>query len=477
MTRIQPFRGWRYHLAAAGAASLNKLLTPPYDVISPAQQAAYYDRHPDNVIRIELARDEFHDNDLHNRFTRAAATLSDWQQRGVLRQEAAPAIYLLRESYTLPDGHQATRSGMIFRLRLAPWGQGILPHEHTFPAAKADRLALTIATGTQCSPIFVLYADPAGRAQEPLNATTAQRPPDGLLHDDEGVEHELWAVTDEQAVAAVADALERTTFYIADGHHRYETALNYQRWRRGGPLPDSPLPAPLSNWSAVPNFEAGSQPLPAGLHGFDYAWVYAACMDHPGVAILPTHRCIHDLPGFDVEHLLAGLGKHFQVTPVDSDEALLAGLADGGEKPGGEKPSFFRRSSVSKSVFALVVPNQPGGYLLRMRADEATTARLLADHSPTVAAVDVAALQSLVLGPLLGIPADPTELKRFVAFTPDAGEAILGARDGRYQAVFLVNPTPLAQLKSVSDAGEVMPPKATYFYPKLPAGLVINTVT
>ena len=459
MTRIQPFRGWRYDLATTGAASLNELLTPPYDVISPVQQAAYYDRHPANVVRIELALDQPGDDDTRNRFTRAAATLSDWRLRGVLRQEAAPAIYLLRERYALPDGRSATRSGMIFRLRLAPWGQGILPHEHTFPAAKADRLALTIATGTQCSPIFVLYSDPEGRAVQPLSATTAHRAPDAVYDDDEGVQHELWAVSDPQAVAAAVAALEPKTFYIADGHHRYETALNYQRWRRGGGLPGAGAPPPLASWQGVPSYAPVPPTPPETLMPFDTAWVYAACMDDPGVAILPAHRCVHDLPAFDADRLLDGLDEHFMVRRIESEDALLAMLAGDGTR------------------FALILPGETGGYLLRMHNDEATTAQLHADHSPAVAAVDVAALQSLILGPLLGISADPTGLKRFVAFTPDGGEAIRDARAGRFQAVFLVNPTPLTQLKSVSDAGEVMPPKATYFYPKLPAGLVINTVT
>lgn len=471
MNRIQPFRGWRYSVAAAGADSLNELLTPPYDVISPAQQARYYNRHPDNVIRIELARDEPGDSNAHNRFRRAAATLAGWQRTGILRQEAAPAIYLLRERYTLPDGRSATRAGMIFRLRLASWGDGILPHEHTFPAAKADRLALTIATGTQCSPIFVLYSDPQGAAQAPLHADT-ERPPNAVYADDDNVTHMLWAVSDPQALAAVSAALEPATFYIADGHHRYETALNYQRWRRGGGLPDVAAPPPLASWDGVPNYAPLPPAPPETPLPFDTAWVYAACMEDPGLAILAAHRCIHDLPGFDAARLLAGLREHFEVTAVADDDALLAGLADAAR----EKPGFFRRNPVSDSVFALALPGEQGGYLLRQRGDDATTARLLANHHPAVAAVDVAALQSLILGPLLGIPADPTELKRFVAFTPDAGEAIQGARAGRFQAAFLVNPTPLAQLQAVSDAGQIMPPKATYFTPKLPAGLVINTV-
>jgi uncharacterized protein (DUF1015 family) len=461
MTRIRPLPGWRYDLAAAGAASLDELLTPPYDVISPAQQAAFYDRHPHNVVRLELAADELRDNDLRNRYTRAAATLADWQRRGVLRQEPAPAIYLLRQRYTLPGGQAATRSGLIFRLRLAPWGDGILPHERTFPAAKADRLALTIATGAQCSPIFLLYSDPAGQAQAPLAAVAEQRAPDAVYNDDDGVKHVLWAMTEPAALAAVTAALEPKTFYIADGHHRYETALNYQRWRRGGGPPDAPAPTPLSGWQGVPNYVPTPPPPPAALHPFDAAWVYAACMEDLGVAILPTHRCIYDLSDIDAGRLLAGLEQHFVVTPVEDEAAL-------------KKLDFFRRSPTSETTFALALPGEPGSFLLQLRDDPATTARLHADYPPVVAAVDVAVLQSLVLGPLLGIDADPAGMKRFVAFTPSAVEAVEGVRAGRFQAAFLVNPTPLAQLQAVSDAGEVMPPKATYFYPKLPAGLVIN---
>lgn len=463
MTRIFPFRGWRYDLNAAGAADLAELVTPPYDVISPAQQAAFYARHADNIIRLELAQDQAGDGDAANRYTRAAATLADWQDRGVLRQEAQVAIYLLQQRATLPDGQIATRRGLIFRLRLAPWGEGILPHERTFPAAKADRLALTIATGAQCSPIFLLYSDPAGAVQAPLARTLAE-PPVAQFTDDDGIDNSLWAITDPALLAALTTALEPKTFYLADGHHRYETALTYQRWRRGGGLPAVAAPAPLSSWQELPGYALAAAGSPSAAQPFDTAWVYAACLEDPGVAILPTHRCIHDLPDFDAARLLAGLEQHFSVTPVEEDVAL-------------KRLDFFGRSptsGTSGTTFALALAGQPGGYLLELRADRATSERLLADYPPAVAAVDVAVLQSLALGPLLGIDADPTELKRFVIFTPSLSEAIEGVRAGRYQAAFLVHPTPLAQLQAVSDAGEVMPPKATYFYPKLPAGLLIN---
>jgi len=458
MNRVQPFRGWRYDLQKAGAASLNELVTPPYDVISSQQQAEFYARNPHNVIRIDLARDLPGDDDRANRYRRAADTLANWQASGILLQERDPAIYLLRERYPTPEGGQGVRTGVIFRLRLAPWGEGILPHERTFPGAKADRLALTIATASQCSPIFVLYSDPSGDAQRPLLAA-AERPADVTFQDDDGVEHALWALADPELLAAAAAALESKTFYLADGHHRYETALNYQRYRRGGSLPDTAAPAPLSSWQAVPHFAAYPAPGPSDLQPYDFAWVYAACMEDSGVLILPTHRCIHDVADFDADRLFTQLEQRFEVTPVSGDDVLLQAL---------------RSAAPQEHVFGLVLPGYASGVLLRLRDDSAATALLHAADHPAVAGVDVAVLQTLVLGPLLGISREPGALKRHVSFTPNAGQAIGDARAGRCQAAFLVNPTRLEQLAEASQEGQVMPPKATYFYPKLPAGLVIN---
>lgn len=461
MNRIQSFRGWRYDMEKAGAADLNELLTPPYDVINPVQQADYYERHPNNIIRVILGRDQVGDGDEANRYTRAAGYLAQWQARGVLRQEAAPAIYVLQEHFPLPDGGLASRTGLIARLRLAPWGEGILRHERTFPAAKADRLALTIATRSQFSPIFALYSDPSGDVQAVLHAA-CHRPPDSVLNDDDGVSHALWAVTEQDCLEATAAALAERTFYIADGHHRYETALNYQRFRRTGVLPDSPPPNPLSSWEAVPGYRQGAGTRPGGqLEAFDYTWSYFACMEDPGVSILPTHRCVHGVDGFDAQKLMEHLRVRFDLMRVADDHALLDALH---QFPSGEH------------AYALVLPGDRPGYLLRLRPD-ARIAELLhkADH-PTVAAIDVAALQTLVFEPLLGIGRDVNAQKRHLRTLPGSFQAIAEARAGICQAVFLVNPTTLEQLRTASEAGQVMPPKATYFYPKLPSGLVINCV-
>ena len=458
MSRIQPFLGWRFDLERAGAASLSELVTPPYDVISAAQQTAFYARHPHNAIRIDLPRDEPGDGDRANRYARAAATLANWKAGGILSEESAPAIYWLRERYPLPGPGHGVRSGLIFRLRLAPWGDGILPHERTFPGAKADRLALTLATASQCSPIFLLYSDPAGDVTRSVQ-DAGSHPPHASFRDDDGVERELWALTDPDLLATAASLLDSKTFYLADGHHRYETALTYQRFRRSGWLPDTPAPEPLSAWPAVPN---ANRP-PAGdsetSQPHDFAWVYAACMEDPGVLILPTHRCIHDVPDFDAGRLLAALETRFDVSAVPGDDALIDAL---------------RQTPPSDHSFGLVLPGEAPGVVLRLRKDPTALALLHAADHPAVASVDVAVLQTLVLGPLLGVSRDPGEMKRSISFTPSAEQAIAGARAGQYQAAFLVNPTRLGQLVEVSQEGQVMPPKATYFYPKLPSGLVIN---
>ncbi|MFN2168102.1 MAG: DUF1015 family protein, partial [Anaerolineae bacterium] len=407
----------------------------------------------------DLSRDEPGDDDWSNRYVRAATDLAAWQRQGILRQEKRPAIYLLRERFVMPHGQRATRTGAIFRLRLAPWGDGILPHERTFPAAKADRLALTIATEAQCSPIFLLYSDQGGKAQAAL-AAAARRRPDATLVYGDGIEQSLWSVKDAGAIANYAKALARATFYIADGHHRYETALNYQRFRRGGGLAASP-PLPLTDWTAVPRFASHIAPGPTDLQPYDYAWVYATAMDDPGVMILPAHRCVHDVPGFDANRLLASLRRHFTLVPMPEDTVLVEAL---GKIPAGNH------------AFGLVLPGPGPSYLLLRRPEVEVTQGWNEAQHPTVAAVDVAVLHALVLGPLLGISQEPGNLKRHVHFTSEALEAVEQTRGGAFQAVFLVNSTTLDQLRAVSAAGEVMPPKATYFYPKLPSGLVINSL-
>jgi uncharacterized protein (DUF1015 family) len=423
MVALSPLRGWRF--AAPEMENLAAHLAPPYDVISPEKQRALARRHPHNIVQVDLP-EEIEGTD---QYARAAELFRRWQREGVLAQESAPALYVLEQRFQLTNGRQLTRTGLLGRLRLAPWGEGVLPHERTLPHAKADRLALLTATRAEFNPIFMLYSDPAGEVTAPL---LAARPvaPIAVAGDEETV-HRLWAVADAQAINAACAALASRVLYVADGHHRYETALAYQRQQ-----------------IAVNGMAAGAP--------YDYVLIYAAAMEDPGVIILPTHRCLHDVPGFDSDRLLEALTRHFDIAHYTPDVELLGEL-----------------HTATQRAFGLILADRPGGYLLRLRPDAITLSALLTDDHPAVADLDVAALQSLVLGPVLGIGRESHEQRPFIHFEPSAQVAIAGVRERQYQAVFLVTPTRLNQLRAVAEAGQVAPPKATFFYPKLPSGLII----
>jgi uncharacterized protein (DUF1015 family) len=420
MVEMRPLRGWRF--AASATEDLGLRLAPPYDVISPQRRRVLASRHPHNIVHLDLP-DAAAGDDC---YARAAAWFRRWQVEEVLAREAKPALYVLEQSFQLAAGRRLTRTGLIGRLLVVPWGEGVLPHERTFPHAKADRLALLAATRAEFNPVFFLYSDPLGEVLAPL-AEARRQPPAAISHGDDSVDR-LWVVTDPQAIAAALSRLTPRTLYVADGHHRYETALAYRR-------------------QAAPTDEAAR-----------YVLACVVAMEDPGLVILATHRCLHDVAGFDAARLLRELERHFELVAQASDSELIASMA---ADPGGAR------------VLGLALPGQAGGYLLRLRANAVTLGALLAQDHPTVADLDVAALQTLVLGPLFGIGRESHEQRRFIDFEPDAQAALAGLRAGRYQAVFLLTATRLSQLRALADAGQVAPPKATYFYPKLPSGMVI----
>ncbi len=425
MVTLSPLRGWRF--AVPETENLATRLAPPYDVISPERQRALARLHPHNIVQVDLP-EEIEGAD---QYARAAELFRQWQREGVLVQEPVPALYVLEQRFQLPNGQQLTRTGLLGRLYLTPWGEGVLPHERTFPHAKADRLALLTATRAELNPIFMLYSDPLGEVLAPL---LEARPiaPVAVAGDEETV-HRLWAVTHTQAIDRACAAIASRTLYVADGHHRYETALAYQRQQI----------AANGVWAEASH---------------NYVLVYAVAMEDPGVIILPTHRCLHDVSGLDSDRLLEALARHFDITHYVPEIELLGEL---------------HRATQRDRVFGLILADRLGGYLLHLRPDAVTLSALLTDDHPAVADLDVAILQSLVLGPILGIGRESHEQRPFVHFEPSAQAAIVGVREGRYQAVFLVTPTRLSQLRAVAEAGQVAPPKATFFYPKLPSGLVI----
>lgn len=397
MAVVNPFRGVRYVPGRIG--EVRDVLSPPYDVISPAQQEALYARSPWNVVRLILPRET-------DRGAAAATALRHWLDAGVLAQDEEPALYFYSQRYTLPDGSAHERDGILCRLGLEEFATGVVrPHERTFPGPKADRLALLRATGAYLSPIFGLFSRPGERLRDVAGIAGA---PDVEAAMDDGTVNRLWRVTDPAAIARVQAALANETIYIADGHHRYETALN---WRREG-----------------------------GGHGGVLAFL--SNMDEAGLVVLPTHRLVTVPLPMGGDALVARLGETFAVAPLDAaSPARPSGAID------------------------LVLPDRR----VRLRPTPAATA-LLGNLPEAVRGLDVAVLHGAILGPVLGVtPGD-------LAFTHDDVEAIAAVAAGQAHAAFLLNPPSVAAVRAVCLAGELMPEKSTYFYPKLADGLVFDLV-
>jgi uncharacterized protein (DUF1015 family) len=432
---IRPFRALRYDDATVGDPAL--VVAPPYDVIGAAEHDRLLARHPANAVRLDLPRDEVGDGP-DDRYRRAARTLAAWRSDGTLHKDPHPSIYVYEQTYRVP-GSDVTRTqrGFFARLRLEAFGpgSGVMPHERTMSAPKEDRYKLLRATGVNTSPVVGLYDDPEGVGRPVLDAATS-RPADLDIADDDGVRHRLWAIpADGQAEAVVASLLASAAggrVTIADGHHRYETALRYRDERR---------------------MSRSCEEDPA----FDYILMLFLASEEP-LTVLPTHRILRGLGDDGVERLRSGLGELFDVrwdvpSPELRDIFEPAGLARGGD-----------------GRFGLWT--RPGGAILTARRDAFEP--FLPTGGAALRALDVTLLE-IALQRLARIDADALAAGA-VAFSKSAADAIerVDAGVDGADAAFLLEPTPVASISAVAADGDVMPQKSTYFYPKALTGLVIN---
>ena len=432
MADVRPLRGIRYNQEIAD--DLARVITPPFDVISPEAQERYYARDPYNVIRLELGREDTNDTTLDNRYTRSAATFAEWRGQGVLRQDATPRYYLYQQRFT-HGGQSYTRTSLLGRVRLEPWSaRVILPHEHTMAKLKNDRLSLMRACAANFSPLMCMYDDPQGRMRRllaPYAENAALR-----ATDEASEEHRLHPLTDARQIELIRDFFAERQLYIADGHHRYETALNYRREaeerRHGLSLDDAA------------NF------------------VMMALIDiaDPGFLVLPTHRLLFGLSAEMLAKLTAEqLARYFTVQELANttgSEELVKML----ERSGKEQPSLAISTSERGLLLAI---NEQG----RARMAES-------GHSEAWNNLDVAIAQMLVLEDLLGISQQEMTAGMYVRFTSEANTALQAVRAGKAQAALLLNAMPLRQVRDVALADDRMPQKSTYYYPKLITGLVIN---
>ncbi|MDX6632823.1 MAG: hypothetical protein QOG09_1442 [Solirubrobacterales bacterium] len=414
MAEVQPIPALRYEPDVVGP--LGSVTAPPYDVIDADQRRALLARSPYNVVAIDLPV-----ADEGDPYEQAAAMLAGWREERALVDEAEPAFWALSQDYSGPDGKAMTRHGIFARVRVTDYGAGtIRPHERTQPGPKEDRLRLTRATKHNLSPIFSLY----GAADAwPLLGAAVEAPPWAEVSDDDGTTHRLWRVSDPETIAAVKSALAPAELLIADGHHRYETARTYAE-------------------------EIG------GEGGHRYTLMCLTSLEDPGLTVFPTHRLLSNLeePARQ-EALGSGLKRLFEIEEVETGRLQPEEADDVGAF--GYIDSHFRRA-----------------FRLRLR-DPAILDEVMGDRSPAYRQLDAAILEKLVLEGILGMSEADVEAKRGIGYAKSVDD-VLAALDGGYQAAFILRPTPVEQVRAVADAGETMPPKSTYFFPKLLSGMVFN---
>jgi uncharacterized protein (DUF1015 family) len=426
MAEILPLTALHYDPAVAGP--LDALVSPPYDVIDPEQRAELAARSPYNVVHIDLP-DADPADPAKDPYANAARLLGAWREAGALTHDGTPAIWPLTQDYTGPDGRRQTRHGFLCRVRVEEYGEGrIRPHERTHPGPKEDRLLLTRATKANLSPIFSLYSDPGNTAWGALTPHVRTSAPFGETTDADGTVNRLWRVTDPNALETVIEAVAGAELLIADGHHRYETARAYAE-------------------------EVGGE----GPH----RWVLMClvALEDPGLTVFPTHRLVTGLEDDPErqEALDATIREQFDVLELPDRGSLVPDP---------------RRGDDSLQIGYIDAYGQVP-YLLSLK-DDSIAQDLLADRSEAYRRLDTAVLEAVILKGALGMTDAEIDHRDGLDYARDFDEALDLLQSGDFDAAFFMGPTPIRQVQEVAEAGESMPPKSTFFFPKVPTGLVFN---
>jgi uncharacterized protein (DUF1015 family) len=433
VAKITPFQGIRYNQAKLN--KLDEVVTPPYDIISPAEQEGFYQRHHLNVIRLELGKTFPSDTEKDNRYTRAANTFSKWLQEEILLLDPKPALYLYQQEFAI-DGTYITRSGFFARVELTGYDQGVvLPHEETMPKHIRDRLELMQASRANFSPIFGLYNEPEGKIIDLLTSKLNLHEPDAIAKDQFDVVHKLWVVNNPETINSVVEIFAPLQVFIADGHHRYETALQFRQ-------------------------QLGENDT----SGANYVMMVLVNLADPGLIVFPTHRLINNLENVNQDILLKKLNPYFEVKPVPLEtgniQHFITRLGEAGK---------------NRQVFGLFAGGDEG-YLLTLRQNIKPSEFALPGTNRDLANLDVSVLHNIILENILGIGSNERASELNLTYTRSAMEAYSQASQGQHQFAFFLNPTKISEVTSIAQAGDKMPQKSTYFYPKLITGLVINAL-
>ncbi len=426
MAVIKPFKGMRFDTEKAG--ELKSLCCPPYDIISEEQRKEFIAQNEYNVIRLELPREG------EDVYARAGEVLDMWRDQGVLIYEDRPAIYVYEMEFNAYNKRRSVK-GIIARVKVEPFSKGvILPHEFTLSKAKTDRFNLMKATNCNFSQIYALYMDSEHTTLNTIDELSTGDAPYEFT-DDDRITHRLWVITDEDVIEKLCADFEDRKLYIADGHHRYETAVNYRDYcRENG----------ISN-------EGDAQ---------DYQMMYLVDMEHPGLVVFPTHRMVRDLPNFDKNIVLDGCKEYFETEKFDS--------------VGNMNTLLSKKYKEGKKAFAFYV-GKGEWYMLTLK-DIGVMSSVLPDLSAASQQLDVSVLHSLILEKTMGIDKENMANQINLTYTKFFEEAIIKVDKGEFQCSFILNPTRVTEIRDVAAEGEKMPQKSTYFYPKMITGMVMNDI-
>jgi uncharacterized protein (DUF1015 family) len=417
---VRPFQGILYD---PQRVDLSRVVAPPYDVISAADQRRYYQQDEHNVVRLIAPEVRPSDTPEDNKYTRAAGFFQRWLAEGVLRREPSPCLYVYRHEFVDPtNGQTRVRVGVLGVVELEPFGRGVLPHEQTHARAKADRLSLTRAVVANLSPVFALYEDPKS-AVGPITAAAMIGPPRLSIVAEDGDQHTVWSIRGAEAFRELDTILRASRLYIADGHHRYETALNFRNKQR------------LEHPEAPPDT------------AFNYVLMLLVDVRDPGLAILPTHRVLHDFERFDPA-FVGRLASRHRVTARADRAALLAAM---------QEPTPGHRIGLALAARSLHTVDIEGS-----------------DTADPVSRLDVSVLHQEILQRELGLEPAELESERYLSYSRDVGLVLDRVETGGAQAAFLLRPPAVSDVVEVARAGQVMPQKSTYFYPKPASGIVFN---
>ena len=436
MAKVIPFRGLRYNTEKV--KELDAVTAPPYDIISPAEQQELYNKNEHNVIRLDYGMEFPEDTAENNRYTRSAAYLEEWLKEQDLLREEKPAFYIYEQIFSLDhENPNHSLKGIIGRVQLEEFSKRVvLPHEETISKAKEDRLKLMQTTASNMSQVYSLYMD-EDKAIARLIEEQSDRKPDLTFITKESITQNIWMITDETLNAHISELFEEKQLFIADGHHRYETALNYRKLRHA---------------------EDGTQ---EGSMSYDYIMMMLVSMSDGGLFVFPTHRMIKNLESFDEVLLVGYLTEEFTVSKIYFTEGNYAEI-------------IMERlaNTVDETLFGLYT-GQNYYYLLKLKDTKSIDAAIT-DKSDAYKHLDVTVLHKMILEQYLGIDDENLKNQKNLVYTRDAEEAIQAVQDGGFHCSFLINPTKISQIKEIAQANEKMPQKSTYFWPKLVTGIVIN---